>query len=49
LTSIREINILFQLLHKNIVGLWEVCIGSSRDKFYVVMEYVEHELKDLIE
>ena len=49
LTSIREINLLLSLKHQNIVNVREVVIGSSLDKIYVVMEYIEHELRDLME
>ena len=49
ITSIREINLLLSLKHPNIVNVREVVIGSSLDKTYVVMEYIEHELKDLME
>ena len=49
ITSIREINILLSLKHPNIVNLKEVAVGSSLDKIYVVMEYMEHELKDLMD
>jgi len=37
------------LKHPNIVNVREVVIGSTLDKIYVVMEYVEHELRDLME
>jgi len=49
ITSIREINILLSLKHPNIVNLKEVAVGSTLDKIYVVMEYMEHELKDLMD
>eukprot|EP01016_Furgasonia_blochmanni_P052638 TRINITY_DN8418_c0_g1_i2.p1 TRINITY_DN8418_c0_g1~~TRINITY_DN8418_c0_g1_i2.p1 ORF type:complete len:417 (+),score=113.51 TRINITY_DN8418_c0_g1_i2:378-1628(+) len=47
--SIREINLLLSLKHANIVNIREVVVGSTLDKIYVVMEYMEHELKDLME
>jgi len=49
ITSIREINLLLGMKHPNIVNVKEVVIGSSLDHIFVVMEYVEHELKDLME
>lgn len=49
ITSIREISILLSLKHPNIVNLKEVAVGSTLDKIYVVMEYMEHELKDLMD
>jgi cell division cycle 2-like len=47
ITSIREINILFNLHHENIVRMKEVVFGSSIDKVFAVMEYCDHELKAL--
>lgn len=49
ITSIREINLLLGMKHPNIVNVKEVVIGSSLEHIFVVMEYVEHELKDLME
>jgi hypothetical protein len=48
LTSVREINILLSLRHENIVNVSEVVVGSSLDSIFMVMEYVEHDLKDLM-
>jgi len=48
ITSIREINIMMALKHQNIVRVKKVCLGKEKD-IYMVMEYMEHELKDLIE
>lgn len=45
----REINLLMGLDHKNIVRIKEVVTGSKKDKIYVVMEYLENELKHLME
>ena len=49
ITSIREINLLLSLKHPYIVNVREVVTGATLDKVYVVMEYVEHELKDLMD
>lgn len=49
ITSIREFNILLSLCHPNIVKVKRVVVGAALDKVYMVMEYMEHELKDLIE
>jgi cell division cycle 2-like protein len=35
--------------HENIVNVKEVVYGSSLDKIYVVMEYLDHELKSILE
>ena len=48
ITSIREIKILFCLNHKNIITYKEIVCGSSYDKIYAVMEYMDYELKNLI-
>lgn len=48
LTSIREIRILMQCKHPNIVFVKEVVVGSRQDDIFVVMEYVEHDLKSLL-
>ena len=49
ITSIREFNILLSFNHVNIVKVKRVVVGSNLDKVYMVMEYMEHELKDLLE
>jgi len=49
ITSLREINTLGKAHHENIVKMKEVVVGSNIDKIYLVMEYVEHDLKSLIE
>lgn len=48
LSSIREINVLLSLRHKNIVDVSEVVVGSKMDDVYMVMEYMEHDLKALM-
>ncbi|GAW79802.1 cdc2-related protein kinase 1 [Plasmodium gonderi] len=49
ITSLREINILLQLQHENILSIKEVVIGKDLNDIYLVMEYVEHELKMLLD
>ena len=49
LTSLREINILLSLHHPSIVDVKEVVVGSSLDSIFMVMEYMEHDLKGLME
>jgi cell division cycle 2-like protein len=49
LTSVREIRILMQCKHINIVTMKEVVVGTSVDSIFIVMEYVEHDLKGLLE
>lgn len=48
LTSLREISILMQLKHPNIVNCIEVVVGSTSQHIFVVFEYCEHELKILL-
>ncbi|KAL7147377.1 hypothetical protein ABFS83_06G103700 [Erythranthe nasuta] len=49
LTSLREINILLSLHHPSIVDFKEVVVGSKIDNVYMVMEYMEHDLKAFME
>ncbi|EDV20884.1 uncharacterized protein TRIADDRAFT_31125 [Trichoplax adhaerens] len=49
ITSLREINTLLKADHPNIVHVREIVVGSNMDKIYIVMEYVEHDLKTLME
>ncbi|KAL9246558.1 hypothetical protein vseg_020076 [Gypsophila vaccaria] len=49
LTSLREINILLSVHHPSIVDVKEVVVGSNLDSIFMVMEYMEHDLKGLME
>ncbi|XP_061987507.1 cyclin-dependent kinase G-2 [Populus nigra] len=49
LTSLREINILLSFHHPSVVDVKEVVVGSSLDSIFMVMEYMEHDLKGLME
>ncbi|GFS23124.1 cyclin-dependent kinase 11B [Elysia marginata] len=49
ITSLREINTLLKAQHKNIVTVREIVVGSNMDKIYIVMDFVEHDLKTLME
>lgn len=48
-SSLREINILLNLRHNNIVQLKEVVVGKSLDRLFLVMEYCEQDLASLID
>ncbi|KQK00216.1 cyclin-dependent kinase G-1 [Brachypodium distachyon] len=48
LTSLREINILLSFHHPSIVDVQEIVVGSG-DSTYMVMEYMEHDLKAVME
>ncbi|KAJ8747320.1 hypothetical protein K2173_008251 [Erythroxylum novogranatense] len=49
LTSLREINVLLSFHHPSIVDVKEVVVGSNLDSIFMVMEYMEHDLKGLME
>ena len=48
ITALRETNILLSLKHPNIVSVKEMVVGGTTDKVYMVMEYMEHDLKSCI-
>lgn len=48
-TGLREIQCLQAARHKHIVDLKEVVVGSGVDEVYLVMEFLEHDLKTLQE
>jgi cell division cycle 2-like protein len=45
MTSLREINVLLSLHHSSVVDVKEVVVGNMLDKIFMVMEYMEHDLK----
>uniref|UniRef100_A0A673G9L8 Cyclin-dependent kinase 11B n=1 Tax=Sinocyclocheilus rhinocerous TaxID=307959 RepID=A0A673G9L8_9TELE len=47
--ALREINTILKAQHPNIVTVREIVVGSNMDKIYIVMNYVEHDLKSLME
>ncbi|XP_031640338.1 serine/threonine-protein kinase PITSLRE isoform X2 [Contarinia nasturtii] len=49
ITSLREINTLLKGQHPNIVTVREIVVGSNIDKIFIVMDYVEHDFKTLME
>lgn len=49
ITSLREINTILKAQHPNIITVREIVVGSNMDKIYIVMNYVEHDLKSLME
>eukprot|EP00933_Yihiella_yeosuensis_P017147 TRINITY_DN14401_c1_g3_i6.p1 TRINITY_DN14401_c1_g3~~TRINITY_DN14401_c1_g3_i6.p1 ORF type:complete len:412 (-),score=60.49 TRINITY_DN14401_c1_g3_i6:92-1327(-) len=48
ISSLREISLLLKFSHPNIVRCREVVMGNTSNHIFMVMEYVEHELKVLI-
>jgi serine/threonine protein kinase len=49
MTSIREINILLTFDHPNVVSVSEVVMGRESDAIYMVMEWMDHDLKGLMD
>jgi cell division cycle 2-like protein len=49
ITSLREIKILMSYKHPNIVDVKEIVVGSKLDHIYIVMEFLDHDLKGLME
>eukprot|EP01012_Entosiphon_sulcatum_P066677 TRINITY_DN9603_c0_g1_i1.p1 TRINITY_DN9603_c0_g1~~TRINITY_DN9603_c0_g1_i1.p1 ORF type:complete len:507 (+),score=116.14 TRINITY_DN9603_c0_g1_i1:52-1521(+) len=48
ITSIREIKLLRELRHRNIVPIESIYTSSETDNVYVLFEYMEHDLDGLI-
>ena len=49
ITSLREITALMKLNHPNVVKLREMVVGKELEDVYIVMEFVEHDLRGLLE
>ena len=49
ISSLREINLLLKMRHKNIVELNEVVVGRKLDSIFLVMEYVDQDLASLLD
>ena len=49
ITSLREINTLLISQHPNVVTVREIVVGSNMDKIFIVMDFVSHDLKSLME
>lgn len=49
LTALREVNILLSFHHSNIVDVHEVVVGDKHSSVFMVMEYMEHDLKALMD
>ncbi|PYH77928.1 serine/threonine-protein kinase ppk23 [Aspergillus uvarum CBS 121591] len=48
-TGLREIQTLFEARHQNIIELREVVMGTKMDEVYLVMPFLEHDLKTLLD
>ncbi|CAL1546922.1 unnamed protein product [Lymnaea stagnalis] len=49
ITGLREINILLNIRHQNIVQMSEVVVGKSLESIFLVMEYCEQDLASLLD
>ncbi|KAI9295986.1 kinase-like protein [Neoconidiobolus thromboides FSU 785] len=48
ITSLREIQALLIAKHPNIVNVREIVVGKRLDDIYIVMDFIEHDLKALM-
>ncbi|KAJ7785986.1 Pkinase-domain-containing protein [Mycena metata] len=48
ITALREINALMACRHENVVGVREVVVGDTLTQVFVVMDFIEHDLKSLL-
>ncbi|KAG9038846.1 hypothetical protein FRB95_014395 [Tulasnella sp. JGI-2019a] len=48
ITSLREIMALMTCQHENVVGLREIVVGDTLTQVFIVMDFVEHDLKTLL-
>jgi len=48
ITALREINALIACKHENVVGIREVVVGETLTQVFIVMDFVEHDLKSLL-
>jgi len=48
-TALREINTLLKCPHVNIVKVQEILVGDGMEDVFICMEFVQHDLKGLIE
>ncbi|KAL2834251.1 kinase-like domain-containing protein [Aspergillus cavernicola] len=48
-TGLREIQTLLEARHQHVVYLREVVMGNNMDEVYLVMDFLEHDLKTLLD
>ncbi|OJA10778.1 hypothetical protein AZE42_00321 [Rhizopogon vesiculosus] len=48
ITALREINALMSSRHENVVRIREVVVGDTLTQVFVVMDFIEHDLKTLL-
>ncbi|KAJ1954546.1 hypothetical protein EC988_002373 [Linderina pennispora] len=49
ITSLREIHTLLLAKHPNIINVREIAVGRSLNSIYIVMDFMEHDLRGLME
>ncbi|KAJ3272749.1 hypothetical protein HDV01_005277 [Terramyces sp. JEL0728] len=49
ITSLREIHTLKLIKHPNVVEIIEICTTANLNHIFIVMEYLDHDLKTLME
>ncbi|KAF9056322.1 kinase-like domain-containing protein [Panaeolus papilionaceus] len=48
ITALREVYALMSCRHENVVGIREVVVGDTLTQVFVVMDFIEHDLKTLL-
>ncbi|CAF3829613.1 unnamed protein product [Rotaria sp. Silwood1] len=48
ITSLREICCILKSQHQNVCTVREIVVGDDMNRIYIVMDYVEHDLKSLM-
>ncbi|KAF8134503.1 Pkinase-domain-containing protein [Boletus edulis] len=48
ITALREVSALMACQHENVVRIREVVVGDTLTQVYVVMDFIEHDLKTLL-
>ncbi|TFK41010.1 kinase-like domain-containing protein [Crucibulum laeve] len=48
ITALREVYALMSCRHENVVGVREVVVGDTLTQVFVVMDFIEHDLKSLL-
>ncbi|KAG6850836.1 hypothetical protein H0H93_008139 [Arthromyces matolae] len=48
ITALREVFALMTCQHENVVGIREVVVGDTLTQVFVVMDFIEHDLKTLL-
>ncbi|MCO5565815.1 hypothetical protein L7F22_019490 [Adiantum nelumboides] len=49
ITSLREIRTLMEAKHENVVRVREIVVGETLTQIFIVMDFIEHDLKTLLQ